>query len=84
MPLMYLNVLTYIVLVFGYLTTLLVLRLQTTSNRMVNEYGAAFGMRVGKGNQAFCVPLPLHPPHILELLIWDRTQDVVGNQYLTA
>jgi hypothetical protein len=35
-----------------YLTTLSVLRLNSVSDRMINECGAVGGIRIGRGNQS--------------------------------
>jgi hypothetical protein len=48
-----------------YLTTLSVLRSYSVYDRMINEYGAAGGMRIGRENQKDrrkSVPVPHGPP----------------------
>jgi hypothetical protein len=53
--------------------------------RMIDEYGAFGGMRIGRGNRSTWrkpAPVPLQIPHDLT---WDRTQAaVVGSRRLTA
>jgi hypothetical protein len=49
------------------LMMLSVLRLYGINDRMINDYGAVGGMRIGKENQCTCrkpAPVPLCPPKI--------------------
>jgi hypothetical protein len=58
----------------AYLTTLSVLRLYSVDDRMVNEYGAVGGLKVGRGNRITrrkAALLPLCPPQIAHYLIWN-------------
>jgi hypothetical protein len=55
-----------------YLTMLSISSLYTIGDRMVNEYGAVGGMRMGRGNQS--THMPLCPPQIPQDLTWDQTQ----------
>jgi hypothetical protein len=48
----------YIYIYFRNLTTLSVLRVYCVSNRMINEYGAVRGKRIGKGTEVFGETLP--------------------------
>jgi hypothetical protein len=77
---LWVTVLYYCILYFGvyvcYITTLSGSRLYTVDDRMINEYGAVGGMRIGGGNSSprrkhasfsFC------PPKIPHELTWDRT-----------
>jgi hypothetical protein len=60
-----------------YLTTLSVSRLYSVDDGMIDEHGAAGGMRTGKGNWSTwrkSVPVPLHSPKILHDLTLDRTR----------
>jgi hypothetical protein len=73
----------------GYLTTLLVSRLYNVGDRIINECGAAGGMRIGRGNR--CTQLetspvvPLCPPQIPHGLTLDRTQFIAeSNRRLTT
>jgi hypothetical protein len=56
--------------------------------RMINEYGAFGGMRIGRGNRSTLrnlVSVPLCPPQIPHDLTWDRTRAAaVGSRRLTA
>jgi hypothetical protein len=56
--------------------------------RMLDEYGAFGGMRIGRGNRSAerkPTPAPLSPPHIPHHLNWDRVRTVaVGSRRLTA
>jgi hypothetical protein len=63
-------------LLFCYLMTLSVLRLHSISDKMINECGAAGGMRTGRGNwgtRRKPVPEPLCPPQIPQDLSWNQT-----------
>jgi hypothetical protein len=56
---------------------LLVFRLYSTGDGMINEYGATDGMRTNRRNQSphqKRVPVPLYPPKIKYDFTWDRTQ----------
>jgi hypothetical protein len=56
----------------GYLKTLTVLRLYSVGGKMINEYGAVGGMRIGRGNRITrrkFAPVPLCPPQIPNDLI---------------
>jgi hypothetical protein len=53
-----------------YLTTLAVSRLYNVGDRMINEYGAVCGMRIGRGNRSIrrkLVQIPLCSPQIPRL-----------------
>jgi hypothetical protein len=56
--------------------------------RMIDEYGAFCGMRIGRGDRNTRkkpLPVPLCPPQILHDLTWDRTwAAAVGSRRLTA
>jgi hypothetical protein len=56
--------------------------------RMIDDYGAVGGMRIGRGNRSARrkpAPVPLCPPQIPHDLTWDRTRvAAVGSQRLTA
>jgi hypothetical protein len=46
-------------------------RLYSVGDRMINEYGAVGGMRIGRGNRSNWrkpTPLPLRPPQIQHYL----------------
>jgi hypothetical protein len=46
------------------------------NNRMIKEYGAVGGIRIGRGNQSTRgkpAPVPFCSPQIPHDLIWDRT-----------
>jgi hypothetical protein len=50
--------------------------------RMIDEYGAFGGLRIGRGNLA---PVPLCPPQIPYDFTWDRTRAAaLGNRRLTV
>jgi hypothetical protein len=73
---------------FCYLAALSVLRLYSIGDRMINEYGAVGGMRIGRGNWSTSwdpAPVPFCPPQIPHDLTWDQTQAVaVRSQQLTT
>jgi hypothetical protein len=56
--------------------------------RMVDEYGAFGGMKIGRGNRSTRrnpAPVPFSLPHIPHDPTWDRTRaPAVGNRRLTA
>jgi hypothetical protein len=70
-------------------TTLLVLRLyRNVSDRIINEYGALGGMKIGRGNQSTrtkLVSVPLCPPQIAHDLTQHRIlTTAVGSRQLIA
>jgi hypothetical protein len=56
--------------------------------RMIDDYGAVGGMRIGRGSRSTRrkpAPVPLCPPQIPHDLTWDRTRAAgVGSQRITA
>jgi hypothetical protein len=69
-----------------YLTNLSVTRLYGVSGRMMNEYGAVGGIRIGRGNQSTRktpAPMPLFPSQIPHCLTWDRTRTIAGITFLS-
>jgi hypothetical protein len=55
----------------------LVSKLHSINDRIIIEYGAVGGMRIGRGNQSTWrkpEPVPLCPPQILHDLAWHQTQ----------
>jgi hypothetical protein len=56
------------------LTTLSVQRIHSVDDRMINEYGAVCGMRIGRGNRKTLMkPAPVSP-QVSYALPWDRTR----------
>jgi hypothetical protein len=57
-------------------------------SRMIDDYGAVGGIRIGRGNRSTRrkpAPVPLCPPQILHDLTWNRTRAAaVGSPRLTA
>jgi hypothetical protein len=55
--------------------------------RMIDDYGAVGGMRIGRGNRSTRrkpAPVPLCPPQILHYMNWDRSRAAaVGSQRLS-
>jgi hypothetical protein len=71
---------------FSYLTTPPVLTLYSVGDRMINEYGAVSGMRIGRGNRSTSrKPALLMFYPFKSHMTWDRTRSVaVGRRPLTA
>jgi hypothetical protein len=60
---------------FDYLTTLSESTLHRVGGKMINEYGAVGGVRIGKGNRSIRGKpglVPLCPPQVIHELTWDR------------
>jgi hypothetical protein len=60
-----------------YLTMLLVSKLCSIADRIINECGEVDGMRIGRGNRKIREKtslMPLFPPQISHDLSWDRTR----------
>jgi hypothetical protein len=68
--------------------TLSVTRLYRVDDRMINEFGTAGGMRIGRGNRStrtLSAPVPLCPQKISHDLSWGRAlAAAVGSRQLTA